>query len=50
MILLVTKCYSGDQKEDGMVYVTRMGERRKAHRVLAVKPDGKSPLGRHRYV
>jgi len=27
-----------------------MGERRKAYRVLVVKPEGKSPLGRHRSV
>jgi hypothetical protein len=27
-----------------------MGEKRKAYRVLVVKPEGKSPLGRHIYV
>jgi len=33
-----------------LIHVARMEERRKAYRVLAVKPEGKSPLGRHRYV
>jgi hypothetical protein len=27
-----------------------MGERRKAYRVLVVKPEGKSSLGRHKYI
>jgi hypothetical protein len=30
------------------VYVARMGDRRGAHRVLMVKPDGKKPLGKPR--
>jgi hypothetical protein len=46
MILLVTKCYSDYQKEDEMVHVAHM----EVYRVLAVKPEGKNPPGRHRYV
>jgi len=30
------------------VHVARMGERRGVYRVLAVKPEGKRPLGRSR--
>ena len=31
-------------------HVARMGERRGAYRVLVGKPEGKSPLGRHRLI
>jgi len=30
-------------------YVARMGKRRGVYRVLAGKPEGKRPLGRHRH-
>jgi uncharacterized membrane protein len=31
-------------------YVTRMGEKRNAYRILVGKQEGKTPLGRPRYV
>jgi hypothetical protein len=29
-------------------HITRMGEKRNAYRILVVKPEGKTPLGRPR--
>jgi hypothetical protein len=31
-------------------HVARMGEKRKAYRILVGKPEGKRPLGRRRWV
>ena len=42
--------YSGDQiKKNEGGNVVHMAERRVAYRVLVGKPEGKRPLGRHRY-
>jgi hypothetical protein len=42
--------HSGDQiKKNEGVNVIRMAERRGAYRALVGKPEGKRPLGKHRY-
>jgi hypothetical protein len=42
--------FSGDQiKKNEGGNVVHMAENRGAHRVLVGKPEGRRPLGRHRY-
>jgi hypothetical protein len=47
---VLTKYYLGGQiKKNEGVHVVHMGERTDAYTVVVGKPEGKQPLGRHRY-